>query len=168
VAAGSPSHHAPSQENRFLARTDCALSPGTGEAANARGWPAAALHPRRRHVDEHMPCWEVRYNPSSEAPRLDWKKPLTRLAKLAALSPRDRALNDVRFQPSPEGRGWPAAGAFTSRSGPGEGSLLKKASTSSVLRPVNAGNSYSASWLRSAEFDFRIRVQGVLHLLSDC
>src|SRR5208337_2166798 len=27
-------------------------------------------------------------------------------------------------QPSPEGRGWPAAGAFTGRSGPGEGFLL--------------------------------------------
>jgi hypothetical protein len=27
-------------------------------------------------------------------------------------------------QPSPEGRGWPAAGALTSRSGPGEGFFL--------------------------------------------
>ena len=30
-------------------------------------------------------------------------------------------------QPSPEGRGWPAASAFTSRSGPGEGSLAGSA-----------------------------------------
>ena len=95
--------------------------------------------------------------PNSEVARLDWKKPLTWLATLATLSPRERAVDDVCFQPSPEGRGWPAAGAFTSRSGPGEGSLLKKLNTSSVLWPVNAGNSDSMSWPRSAKLYFGIR-----------
>jgi hypothetical protein len=33
VAIGSPPHHAAAQENRFFARSDCALSPRTGEAA---------------------------------------------------------------------------------------------------------------------------------------
>ena len=62
-------------------------------------------------------------------------------------------------QPSPEGRGWPAAGVLTSRSGPGEGSLLKKVNTSSVLQPVNAGNSDSTIGAGSAKLYFGIRVK---------
>jgi hypothetical protein len=96
-------------------------------------------------------------NPNSEVARLDWKKPLTRLATLATLSPGERAVDHVSFQPSPEGRGWPAAGAFTSRSGPSEGSLLKELNTCSVLRPVNPGNSDSTRWPRSAKRYFGIR-----------
>jgi hypothetical protein len=51
----------------------------------------------------------------------------------------------IGTQPSPLGRGWPAAGAFTSRSGPGEGSLLNQPNTNSVLRLVNAGSSDSTN-----------------------
>ena len=40
-------------------------------------------------------------------------------------------------QPSPEGRGWPAAGAFTSRSGPGEG-LPGRGSNTRVKQSSNA------------------------------
>jgi hypothetical protein len=40
--------------------------------------------------------------------RIEGKKPLTRLAALATLSPRERAARAVGFQPSPLGRGWPA------------------------------------------------------------
>jgi hypothetical protein len=40
-------------------------------------------------------------------------------------------------QPSPEGRGWPGAGAFTSRSGPGEG-LLGRGSNTRVKQSSNA------------------------------
>jgi len=73
-------------------------------------------------------------NRNSEVAGLDWKKPLTRLATLATLSPRERAVYDVSFHLSPEGRGWSAAGALTNRSGPGEGSVLKKLNTSSVVK----------------------------------
>jgi hypothetical protein len=50
-------------------------------------------------------------NTNSEVTRLDWKKPLTRLSRdcgIATLSPRERAVDAACFQPSPEGRGWPA------------------------------------------------------------
>jgi hypothetical protein len=77
-----------------------------------------------------------RSNSSSEVARLVGKKPLTRLATLATLSPRERAVNDDCFQPSPVGRGWPAAGAFTSRNGPGEGSFPYNLNTRSLLRPI--------------------------------
>jgi len=42
--------------------------------------------------------------PNSEVARLDGKKPLTRLATLATLSPGERAFNRVRLQPSRESR----------------------------------------------------------------
>ena len=47
----------------------------------------------------------------SEVVRPDWNIPLTWLATLVSLSPRDGAVNPASFQPSPEG------------SGPGEESL---------------------------------------------
>jgi len=85
-------------------------------------------------------------NPNFEVARLDGKKPLTRLATLATLSPRERAVGDAGSQPSPLGRGWLAAGAFISRSGPGEGSLPENLDTRSVLQGVNPSDSASASW----------------------
>jgi len=39
------------------------------------------------------------------------------------IAPHVHATREASEQPSPLGRGWPAAGAFTSRGGPGEGSL---------------------------------------------
>ena len=45
--------------------------------------------------------------PNSEAARFDWKQPLTRLATLATLSPWERVVIDLSFQPSPGGEGGP-------------------------------------------------------------
>jgi len=52
--------------------------------------------------------------------------------------PKREGLDPESFQASPSGRGWPAAGAFISRSGPGEGLLPKNLNTRSVLE-VNFG-----------------------------
>jgi|GEM_PF-5983868 hypothetical protein len=38
--------------------------------------------------------------------------------------------------PSPQGRGWTATGAFTSRRGPGEGSLAHLGPTSAIIAPM--------------------------------
>ena len=96
---------------------------------------------------------------NSEIARLDVKKPLTRLATLATLSPRERAVDELGSQPSPLGRGWSAAGAFISRSGPGEGSVPKNLNARSVLQPVNPGNSDSANWPVSVKVDLGIRAK---------
>jgi len=48
------------------------------------------------------------FSPHFEIARFEGKTPLTRLATLATLSPWERAVHDVDFQPSPLGRGCPA------------------------------------------------------------
>ena len=109
--------------------------------------------------------WTLGYNfacisRNSEIARLDGKKPLTGLATPATLSPRERAVDEVGSQPSPLGRGWSAAGAFISRSGPGEGSVPKNLNPSSVLQPVNLRNSDSANWPGNKG---RLRYSGFSH-----
>jgi len=74
--------------------------------------------------------------------------------------PKREGLDPESFQASPSGRGWPAAGAFISRSGPGEGLRPKNLNTRSVLLPIKAGNPDSTGWPGSAKVDFGIWVQG--------
>ena len=100
-------------------------------------------------------------NPNSEVARPCGKKPLTRLATLATLSPRERAEFHHRRPPSPLGRGWPAAGEVISRCGTGEGLLPGNPKTRSVLEIIQASNSVSTSRHGSARFNFGIRTEYV-------
>jgi len=132
-------------------------------------------------------------NPNSEVARLCGTKPLTRLATLATLSPRERAeINHRRLpsprgtelksiivdaplpwgeteinhggRPSPLGRGCPEAGVVISRCGTGEGLLPKIPNTRPVLEVVKAGNSHSTSWPGNARPLTAARLSGDLGL----
>ena len=68
--------------------------------------PAVPANGGTRHSGKSwMRRNDSKFNPNSEVARFDWKKPLTRLATLATLSPRERARCRAFTSPSADGAG---------------------------------------------------------------
>ncbi len=73
---------------------------------------------------------------------------------------------EIESLPSPQGRGWPAAGAFTSRRGPGEGSLAHLGVTRPIVTPIASRTLRTNSSGSSNTNPFGTRSRPILRLLK--